>query len=89
MAMRTKNRRRRRRQTAYYVFTRPNQMKGHKFTDDVALCKAQSVTEAIKEFSKLYKDVKPNEVHKLTTGKDRWGFNPNSPYRNLWILTDY
>lgn len=85
--MRTKNRRRRNRQTAYYVFARANQMVDHRFTDDVALCKAQSVTEAIKEFSKLYKDVKPEEVHKLATGPNV--NKPGSRYYNLWILTDY
>ena len=88
--MRTKNRRRRNRQTAYYVFAKPNQMQGHKFTDDVALCKARSMTEAIKRFGILYTDVQPENVYKLATGKDRYDYNDSeSRYKDLWILTDY
>ena len=85
--MRTKNRRRRRRQTAYYVFAKPNQMIGHRFTDDVALCKAGSKSEAIKRFSILYTDVQDKDVYKLATGPN--ANKPGSAYYNLWILTDY
>ena len=88
--MRTKNRRRKNRQTAYYVFAKPNQMVGHKFTDDVALCKAGSKSEAIRKFKILYKVVEADDVHRLATGKARYDYNdPNAPYRDLWILTDY
>ena len=85
--MRTKNRRRRHRQTAYWVFAKPNQMKNHKFTDDVALCKASSKAEAIKKFSILYANNQDKEVYKLATGPD--ANKPDSRYYNLWILTDY
>lgn len=87
--MKTKNRRRRRRQTAYYVYAKPDQMVGHKFTDDVALCKAASKLEAIRKFKILYKVVEDSDVHKLPTAKERWWDTPDSPYRDLWILTDY
>ena len=87
--MKTKNRRRRRRQTAYYVYAKPNQMVDHKFTDDVALCKAGSKSEAIRKFKILYKVVEDTDVHKLPTAKERWWDGPDSPYRDLWILTDY
>lgn len=88
--MKTKNRRRRRRQTCYWVFAKPDQMKGHKFTDDVALCKAASKSEAIRKFKKLYTVVEDDDVHKLATGKERYDYNdPNASYRDLWILTDY
>lgn len=85
--MRTKNRRRRNRQTAYYVYAKANQMKDHRFTDDVALCKASSKAEAIKKFGILYVDVQDKDVYRLATGPD---YNkPDSRYYNLWILTDY
>jgi len=88
--MKTKNRRRRKRQTVYWVYAKPNQMQGHKFTDDVALCKAQSKSEAIKKFKILYAVVEDKDVHKLATGKERYDYNnPDSRYRDLWILTDY
>lgn len=88
--MKTKNRRRRRRQTCYWVFAKPDQMKGHKFTDDVALCKAASKSEAIRKFKKLYTVVEDKDVHKLATGKERYDYyDPNASYRDLWILTDY
>ena len=83
--MRTKNRRRRHRQTCYWVFAKPDQMKGHKFTDDVALCKAASKSEAIRKFSKLYKNIED---------KDVWVLNPTKKGQyyycsDIWILTDY
>lgn len=61
-----------------YCFARPDQMIGHKFTDDVAICKAISKKRAIKKFSKLYKDVSEKEVFRVAFGK-------NLPT----ILTDY
>ena len=68
------------RQKEYYVFARPNSMVGHKFTDDVALCKAVSKSQAIKIFSKYYANVNGDEVFRLTT-KD---YKPE-----VMILTDY
>ena len=52
-----------------YCFARPDQMIGHKFTDDVAICKAISKKRAIKKFSKLYKDVSEKEVFRVAFGK--------------------
>lgn len=83
--MKTKNRRRRNRQTTYWVYAKPNQMQGHKFTDDVALCKAASKSEAIRKFSKLYKNVED---------KDVWVLNPTKKGKyyydsDIWLLTDY
>ena len=78
--MKTKNKRRRRRQTAYYVYAKANQMKEHKFTDDVALCKASSHSEAFKKFSKFYGNCTSEDVYKL---------NPNADWDGVLILTDY
>lgn len=60
-----------------YYFARAAQMKGHKFTDDVAIVYAMSKESAIKKFSKLYRDVQTNEVHKI-------GF-----WTRARVLTDY
>lgn len=60
-----------------YCFARPNQMVGHKFTDDVAVAYAMSKKSAIKKFSVLYKDVQENEVKKI-------GF-----WTRAIVLTDY
>ena len=54
------------RQKEYFVFRRPNSMRGHKFTDDVALCKAFSLQQAKKQFSKYYADVQDCEICKIT-----------------------
>lgn len=79
--MRTKNRRRRNRQTAYYVYAKANQMKEHKFNDDVALCKAASHSEAYKKFSTLYGNCTPDDIFKLDS-RNAWG-------DGVLILTDY
>jgi hypothetical protein len=60
-----------------YYFARPNQMIGHKFTDDVAVAYAMSKGSAIKKFSVLYKNVKGNEVKKI------------SFWNRAIVLTDY
>ena len=62
-----------------YYFARPDQMEGHNFTDDVALCKAWSKKSAIKKFSALYADVKDKEVKRIN-----WLQKPM-----VKILTDY
>ena len=69
------------RQKEYYVFRRPNQMKGHKFTDDVAVCKAYSIQQAKKLFSRYYADVQDSEVSKMRSKRE-------DPTR-VFILTDY
>ena len=61
-----------------YCFTRPDQMKGHRFTDDVAICKAISKKRAVKKFSKLYADVSKKEVFRVAFGR-----------KLPTILTDY
>lgn len=60
-----------------YYFARPNQMVGHKFTDDVAVVYAMNKGSAIKKFSVLYKDVQDNEVKKI------------SFWNRAIVLTDY
>ena len=67
-----------RRQKQYYAFTRPNAMMDHKFTDDVALCKAISFSQAKKIFSKYYRDIQDDEIRCLAGSKD-----------DVIILTDY
>ena len=69
------------RQMEYYVFTRPNAMSGHMFTDDVAICKATSKSQAIKKFSKYYADIRGEEVIKLLSA--------NHLENGVVILTDY
>ena len=64
-----------------YVYARPNQMKGHKFKDDVALCKAWTLKGAIKKFSRYYADCE-KYVSKLRRFNKRY-------YSNVIILTDY
>ena len=60
-----------------YCFTRPDQMEGHRFTDDVAVVWAMSKKSAIKKFSVLYENVQENEVDKI-------GFLTHAR-----VLTDY
>ena len=61
-----------------YVFAVPNAMIDHEFNDDVAITWAISKAEAIEKFSRLYKDVKHEEV-------DAVRFN----HFGVAILTDY
>lgn len=48
-----------------YYFSRPNQMIGHRFTDDVAVCFALTKRKAIEKFGLYYANVKPSEVKLL------------------------
>lgn len=61
-----------------YVFAVPDAMIDHKFNDDVAITWAISKAEAIEKFSRLYKDVKHEEVDAVL-------FN----HFGVAILTDY
>jgi len=70
------------RQKEYYVFRRPNAMIDHRFTDDVALVKAVSKSQAIKLFSRYYADIQDNEVFKLIDKDTNTG-------TDVMILTDY
>lgn len=69
-----------RRQKEYYCFARAKAMTEHNFTDDVALCKAISKQQAIKIFSRLYSDIKDNEVFVVKNEFNVYG---------IAILTDY
>ena len=68
----------------YYAFHRAGAMagSGHKFVDDVALCKATSFRQAKKIFSKLYAEIKDDEII-LVSGMI------NSYYGEVMVLTDY
>ena len=48
-----------------YYFARPNQMVGHRFTDDVAVCFALTKKKAIEKFGLYYANVKSSEVKLL------------------------
>ena len=72
-------------QKQYYVFARPDAMEGHKFTDDVALCKADSFRQAKKIFSQYYADIKDEEIRCLALTKDMKKWKKS----DFWILTDY
>ena len=61
-----------------YYFARPNQMTGHRFTDDVAVCFALSKEKARKKFSMYYANVKRTEVKRV----DLFTFG-------ICVLTDY
>lgn len=76
------------RQKEYYVFKRPNQMQGHNFTDDIAVCKAVSKSQAIKQFSKYYADIKEDEVDRLHPRRYSSGCRMID-YDTVTILTDY
>ena len=61
-----------------YYFARPNQMIGHRFTDDVAVCFALSKKKAREKFGMYYKNVKLSEVKRV----DLFTFG-------ICVLTDY
>lgn len=48
-----------------YVYALPNQMQGHKFSDDVAICKAHSKQEALAIFQRLYLTADATNVQRL------------------------
>ena len=64
-----------------YVYQRPDVMKGHRFKDDIALCRAWTLKGAIKKFSKYYSDC-AEFVYKMRRFHKRH-------YSNIIILTDY
>lgn len=63
-----------------WIFSRPGQMDGHEYTDDVAYCWTWTKRGAITKFSRLYADVMPNEV-------DAVQFAPFRKYPV--VVTDY
>ena len=65
-------------QMKVYVFARPDAMKCHHFTDDVAITIAKNKKEAIEIFSEYYAEIKTNEVKAVNIG-----------IGEVAILTDY
>ena len=61
-----------------WSYTKPNQMTGHRFSDDVAITFADTKEEAITYFKQLYSSVKPLDVKEVF-------FND----LGVAILTDY
>lgn len=63
-----------------YFFAKPDQMKDHKFSDDVAITFAFSKKRAIKKFSTLYAEVKSTDVARVRI---------KYLFRDCAILTSY
>ena len=61
-----------------YAYARANQMVGHSFTDDVAVCMARSKREAVEMFRLLYGDATRANVKRVR-------FLP----LGVCVLTDY
>lgn len=61
-----------------FYYARANQMVGHDFTDDVAICKASSKSEALCILKRLYGWADEDTVHEVKWGDDK-----------VCILTDY
>lgn len=61
-----------------YCYAKPDALKGHKFTDDVAVVKAINKRSALKKFSYLYTDIDKSDIKKIKIN-----------YKNVTILTDY
>ena len=64
-----------------WSFARADQMRDHRFTDDVAITFALTKKRAIKKFSKWYGEVKPEEV----TNETKWLLR----FGGVAVLTDY
>lgn len=60
-----------------WVYSKPNTMVGHRYSDDVALVRASSAEEALNKFKKLY-NVNIEDIHLVV-------FNAY----DIAILTDY
>lgn len=60
-----------------YYFARADQMEDHKFTDDVAIVYAINKKSAMKKFSRLYANIKTDEIRRVRFGT------------RVRILTDY
>lgn len=60
-----------------WVYSKPNTMMGHRYSDDVALVRASSAEEALNKFKKLY-NVNMKDIHLVV-------FNDY----DIAILTDY
>lgn len=61
-----------------YCYAKPDALKGHKFTDDVAVVKAISKRSALKKFGYLYDDIDSKDVKRIKINS-----------KKVTILTDY
>lgn len=61
-----------------WVYAKADQMKNHKFTDDVCICYALTKRQAYKKFSELYASIDMNDIKRVYF----WN-------KGTAILTDY
>ena len=64
-----------------YCYAKPNQMVEHRFTDDVAICKADNKNHAVEIFRRIY-TISDEDAEKYV--KEVWFNN----YKTA-VLTDY
>ena len=64
--------------TKIYYYAKPKAMEGHRFSDDVAICLASSISEAIRKFQNLYSDASKDNASLCNMNK-----------YGVAILTDY
>lgn len=62
-----------------YCYAKPNQMRGHRFSDDVAICMAKDKKTAIRKFKRYYTEVDKSDVFLIKLDDNN----------NFAILTDY
>lgn len=68
-----------------FVYAKANVMIGHKFSDDVAICKANNLEDAMNQFLKYYTiDTLKNNVYELYKFNSR-----KKDDDSVCILTDY
>ena len=48
-----------------YVYAKPNQMVGHKFSDDCAIVYAENKDEAMELFRKLYSNIQYKDINEV------------------------
>lgn len=62
-----------------YCYAKADQMKGHRFSDDVAVCMAKDKKTAMRNFKKYYGEVDKSDVFLIKLDDKN----------NFAILTDY
>lgn len=62
-----------------YCYTNAGRMEGHKYSDDVAICEADSIKEATKIFGKMY-DYELLKGNVKEVNFNKWG---------IFVATDY
>lgn len=62
-----------------YCYAKADQMEGHGFSDDVAICMAKDKKTAMRNFKKYYAEVNNSDVFLVKLDDDN----------NFAILTDY